>query len=174
MLAIGLLVSIADIDVTAHQDLPLLQSARFRVVSHRINALGQLYSKLSEANTVEAVDAATYLDELCRDLIASVHKEGGTSRSRSWPRNSASRASTVATTRNTNRYSNVRVGTTNDRLPRSRPHGCAGTSAKSAMAALGVGSCIWRPSTRRCRILANQGLFVCDREYEGAFRAPAS
>jgi PAS domain S-box-containing protein len=48
-------------------------------VSHRINALGQLYSKLSEANTVEAVDAATYLDELCRDLIASVHKEGGTS-----------------------------------------------------------------------------------------------
>src|ERR1700730_2415725 len=48
-------------------------------VSHRINALGQLYSKLSEANTVEAVDAATYLDELCRDLIASVHKESGTS-----------------------------------------------------------------------------------------------
>jgi PAS domain S-box-containing protein len=48
-------------------------------VSHRINALGQLYSKLSDANAVEAVDAATYLDELCRDLIASVHKEGGTS-----------------------------------------------------------------------------------------------
>jgi chemotaxis protein methyltransferase CheR len=48
-------------------------------VSHRIDALGQLYSKLSKANTVEAVDAATYLDELCRDLIASVHKEGGTS-----------------------------------------------------------------------------------------------
>jgi chemotaxis protein methyltransferase CheR len=47
-------------------------------VSHRINALGQLYSKLSEADTVEAVDAATYLDGLCRDLIASVHKEGGT------------------------------------------------------------------------------------------------
>jgi chemotaxis protein methyltransferase CheR len=48
-------------------------------VSHRINALGQLYSKLSKANTVEAVDSATYLDELCRDLIASVHKEDGTS-----------------------------------------------------------------------------------------------
>jgi PAS domain S-box-containing protein len=48
-------------------------------VSHRINALGQLYSQLSKTNTVEAVDAATYLDELCRDLIASVHKEGGTS-----------------------------------------------------------------------------------------------
>ena len=48
-------------------------------VSHRINALGHLYSKLSKANTVEAVDAATYLDELCRDLIASVHAEGGAS-----------------------------------------------------------------------------------------------
>jgi chemotaxis protein methyltransferase CheR len=48
-------------------------------VSHRIGALGQLYSQLSKANTVEAVDAATYLDEICRDLIASVHKEGGTS-----------------------------------------------------------------------------------------------
>jgi PAS domain S-box-containing protein len=48
-------------------------------VSHRITALGQLYSKLSKAETVEAVDAATYLDELCRDLIASVQKEGDTS-----------------------------------------------------------------------------------------------
>jgi PAS domain S-box-containing protein len=46
-------------------------------VSRRINALGQLYSQLSKANTVEAVDAATYLDELCRDVIASVHKGGG-------------------------------------------------------------------------------------------------
>lgn len=48
-------------------------------VSHRITALGQLYSKLSKTDTVGAVDAATYLDELCRDLIASVHKEGDTS-----------------------------------------------------------------------------------------------
>ena len=48
-------------------------------VSHRIMALGQLYSKLSQADTVEAVEAASYLDELCRDLIASVHKEGDTS-----------------------------------------------------------------------------------------------
>jgi chemotaxis protein methyltransferase CheR len=48
-------------------------------VSHRIDALGHLYAKLSKADTVEAVDAATYLDELCRDLIASVHKEDGTS-----------------------------------------------------------------------------------------------
>jgi PAS domain S-box-containing protein len=48
-------------------------------VSHRITALGQLYSTLSKADTVEDVDAATYLDELCRDLIQSVHKEGDTS-----------------------------------------------------------------------------------------------
>ena len=48
-------------------------------VSHRITALGQLYSKLSKADAVEAVDAATYLDELCRDLIASVHKESDAS-----------------------------------------------------------------------------------------------
>src|SRR6202521_914416 len=48
-------------------------------VSHRITALGQLYAKLSKADTVEAVDAATYLDELCRDLVASVHKEGDAS-----------------------------------------------------------------------------------------------
>ena len=46
-------------------------------VSHRIDALGQLYAKLSKSDTVEAVDAATYLDDLCRDLVASV--QGGTS-----------------------------------------------------------------------------------------------
>jgi PAS domain S-box-containing protein len=54
-------------------------NAALERVSHRITALGQLYSKLSKADTVEAVDAATYLDELCRDLIESVHKEGDTS-----------------------------------------------------------------------------------------------
>ena len=48
-------------------------------VSNRITALGQLYAKLTKADTVEAVDAATYLNELCRDLIASVHEEGETS-----------------------------------------------------------------------------------------------
>lgn len=48
-------------------------------VSHRIDALGQLYSKLSKSDMVEAVDAATYLDGLCRDLVASVQKEGETS-----------------------------------------------------------------------------------------------
>src|SRR5205807_733693 len=45
-------------------------------VSRRILALGHLYSKLSEADTFEAVDAATYLNELCRDLIATLYKDG--------------------------------------------------------------------------------------------------
>jgi two-component sensor histidine kinase len=47
-------------------------------VSHRITALGQFYSKLTEADTFEAVDAATYLNELCRNLIASVYQDGDT------------------------------------------------------------------------------------------------
>ncbi len=47
-------------------------------VSRRITALGHLYSKLSESETFEAVDAATYLNELCRYLIASVYKDGDT------------------------------------------------------------------------------------------------
>ena len=48
-------------------------------VSHRIAALGRLYSMLGETNSVEEVDAAIYLDALCRDLIESVQKENGTS-----------------------------------------------------------------------------------------------
>jgi PAS domain S-box-containing protein len=48
-------------------------------VSHRIAALGRLYSMLGEANSVEQVDAASYLEALCRDLIESVQKENGTS-----------------------------------------------------------------------------------------------
>ncbi len=47
-------------------------------VSRRITALGQFYSKLTEADTFEAVDAATYLNELCRNLIASVYQDGDT------------------------------------------------------------------------------------------------
>jgi Histidine kinase/PAS fold len=48
-------------------------------VSRRITALGHLYSKLSEADTTfETIDAATYLNELCRHLIASVYKDGDT------------------------------------------------------------------------------------------------
>jgi chemotaxis protein methyltransferase CheR len=45
-------------------------------VSHRIDALGQLYAKLSRSDAVEAVDAATYLDDLCRELVASTQKDG--------------------------------------------------------------------------------------------------
>jgi chemotaxis protein methyltransferase CheR len=41
-------------------------------VSNRIAALGQLYAKLATAQSIEVVDAATYLDALCRDLITSV------------------------------------------------------------------------------------------------------
>jgi len=48
-------------------------------VSHRIAALGRLYSMLGETKSVEAVDAASYLETLCRDLIESVQKEDGTS-----------------------------------------------------------------------------------------------
>jgi two-component sensor histidine kinase/CRP-like cAMP-binding protein len=48
-------------------------------VSHRIAALGRLYSMLGETNSVEQVDAASYLEALCRDLIESVQKENGTS-----------------------------------------------------------------------------------------------
>jgi len=45
-------------------------------VSHRIDALGQLYAKLSKSDTVEAVDAATYLDDLCRELVVSTQRDG--------------------------------------------------------------------------------------------------
>jgi chemotaxis protein methyltransferase CheR len=45
-------------------------------VSHRIEALGALYSKLQAVDTVETVDAAAYLDGLCRDLVASVNSGG--------------------------------------------------------------------------------------------------
>jgi PAS domain S-box-containing protein len=48
-------------------------------VSHRIAALGRLYSILGETNSVEEVDAAAYLEALCRDLIESLQKEDGIS-----------------------------------------------------------------------------------------------
>ena len=48
-------------------------------VSHRIAALGRLYSMLGETKSVGEVDAASYLEALCRDLIESVQKENGTS-----------------------------------------------------------------------------------------------
>lgn len=45
-------------------------------VSHRIDALGNLYAKLSKSGMVEAVDAAIYLEDLCRDLVAPGPSEG--------------------------------------------------------------------------------------------------
>ena len=45
-------------------------------VSHRIAAVGRLYSVLGKTDTGEAVDATTYLEDLCRDLIKSVRKRG--------------------------------------------------------------------------------------------------
>ena len=48
-------------------------------VLHRIAALGRLYSTLGETNSSEEVDAAIYLEALCRDLIESVQTENGTS-----------------------------------------------------------------------------------------------
>jgi two-component sensor histidine kinase len=44
-------------------------------VSHRIAALGRLYAALGETDSVEEVDADTYLETLCRNLIESVQKE---------------------------------------------------------------------------------------------------
>jgi two-component sensor histidine kinase len=48
-------------------------------VSGRIAAIGRLYAVLGKTNAVEEVDAATYLEELCRDLIESVQREAGAS-----------------------------------------------------------------------------------------------
>ena len=47
-------------------------------VLHRIEALGALYAKLQIADTVEAIDAATYLEGLCRDLVGSAQNGGTT------------------------------------------------------------------------------------------------
>ena len=41
------------------------------------------------------------------------------------------------------------LGPRRDQSPRWPPSDCAGMSATSGMAVLGVGSCTWRPSTRR-------------------------
>jgi two-component sensor histidine kinase len=69
----------AMVSIEAHTHKSGEGKAALERVSHRINALAHLYSKLSQGDTIEAVDAATYLVDLCRDLIATVHREGGTS-----------------------------------------------------------------------------------------------
>jgi chemotaxis protein methyltransferase CheR len=51
--------------------------AALESVSHRIAALGRLYAVLGDTDSVKEVDAAAYLEALCRDLIESVQKENG-------------------------------------------------------------------------------------------------
>jgi len=48
-------------------------------VSHCINALGQLYSKLVNPTRLRPSMQRPIWDDLCRDLVASVHKEAATS-----------------------------------------------------------------------------------------------
>jgi two-component sensor histidine kinase len=48
-------------------------------VSHCINALGQLYSKLVNPTRWRPSMRRPIWDHLCRDLVASVHKEAATS-----------------------------------------------------------------------------------------------
>jgi len=48
-------------------------------VSGRIAAIGRLYAVLGKTTASEKVDTASYLEQLCRDLIDSVQKDVGTS-----------------------------------------------------------------------------------------------
>jgi PAS domain S-box-containing protein len=73
--SLQIIAAMVSIEARAHKSRGA--KAALERVSHRISALGQLYSNLSKTNSIEAVDAADYLDELCRDLIESVHDEGG-------------------------------------------------------------------------------------------------
>src|SRR5437773_1405044 len=75
--SLQIIASMVNIEARSHKSGQ--GKAALERVSLRISALGQLYSKLSKSNTIEVVDAAVYLEELCRDLIAIVHQEGGTS-----------------------------------------------------------------------------------------------
>ena len=75
--SLQIIVSMVSLEARSHKSGE--GKAALERVSHRIAALGRLYSVLGETNSVEVVDAASYLDELCRDLIVSVQKENGTS-----------------------------------------------------------------------------------------------
>ena len=68
--------SIVSIEARAHKSGQ--GKAALERVSHRIAAVGHLYSVLGKADTGEAVDTTIYLEGLCRDLIESVQKEAGT------------------------------------------------------------------------------------------------
>jgi PAS domain S-box-containing protein len=75
----SLQIIVSMVSLEAHNQKSGEGKAALERVSHRIAALGRLYSMLGEANSVEAVDATSYLEALCRDLIESVQKEYGTS-----------------------------------------------------------------------------------------------
>jgi two-component sensor histidine kinase len=46
-------------------------------VSERISAVGRLYANLEKTGTIEEIDAAIYLEEVCANLAASVLQEPG-------------------------------------------------------------------------------------------------
>jgi PAS domain S-box-containing protein len=75
--SLQIIVSMVSLEARSHKSGE--GKAALERVSHRIAALGRLYSMLGETNSVEEVDAASYLEALCRDLIESVQKESGTS-----------------------------------------------------------------------------------------------
>ena len=75
----SLQIIVSMVSLEAHNQKSGEGKAALERVSHRIAALGRLYSMLGETNSVEAVDATSYLEALCRDLIESVQKEYGTS-----------------------------------------------------------------------------------------------
>ena len=47
-------------------------------VANRINAIGRLYANLEKAGSIEAIDAALYLEDVCANLIASTQQAGET------------------------------------------------------------------------------------------------
>jgi PAS domain S-box-containing protein len=75
--SLQIIVSIVSLEARNHKSGQ--GKAALERVSHRIAALGRFYSALGGTSSAEEVDAATYLEALCRDLIASVHQENGIS-----------------------------------------------------------------------------------------------
>jgi two-component sensor histidine kinase len=71
-----IIVSMVSLEARNHESGEV--KAALERVSHRVAALGRLYSILSKANAVAEVDAAAYLKALCLDLIESMQKENGT------------------------------------------------------------------------------------------------
>jgi chemotaxis protein methyltransferase CheR len=75
--SLQIIVSIVSLEARNHKSGQ--GKAALERVLHRIAALGRFYSAWGATSSAEEVDAATYLEALCRDLIASVHQEKGIS-----------------------------------------------------------------------------------------------